>query len=134
MVQAIASQTARSTSSPVEFAGDFSARRKSLASSLDLQVRQDWRGVSAPELVQSQLGHYGEPSGGQLEMGGPDLLLTPVAAQYLGMALRAPLAGRAHAVHTKRHVARTPQAELEAKTGGGMRLSYGLLVNYISAY
>lgn len=111
-MQAIASQTVRSTSSPVEFAGDFSARRKSLASSLDLQVRQDWRGVSAPELVQSQLGHLRRAewrAGGD----GPDLLLTPVAAQYLGMALRAPLAGRAQAVHTKRHVAGTPQAELK---------------------
>jgi two-component sensor histidine kinase len=34
-------------------------------------------------LVQSQLGHYGE----RVQMRGADLLLTPVAAQYLGMAL-----------------------------------------------
>ena len=87
VVQAIASQTARSTSSPLEFAGDFSARLKSLAASLDLLVSQDWRGVPAMDLVQSQLGHYGEPGGGRVEMQGPDLLLTPVAAQYLGMAL-----------------------------------------------
>ena len=38
VVQAIASQTARSTSSPLEFADDFSARLKSLAASLDLLV------------------------------------------------------------------------------------------------
>ncbi len=87
VVQAIASQTARSTGSPLEFAGDFSARLKSLASSLDLLVSQDWRGVPAMGLVQSQLGHYGEPGGGRVEMSGPDVLLTPVAAQYLGMAL-----------------------------------------------
>lgn len=87
VVQAIASQTARSTSSPIEFAADFAGRLKSLAASLDLLVRQDWRGVSTVELVQSQLGHYGEPGGSRVEMLGPDLLLTPVAAQYLGMAL-----------------------------------------------
>jgi PAS domain S-box-containing protein len=83
VVQAIASQTARSTSSPLEFADDFSARLKSLAGSLDLLVSQDWRGVPAMGLVQSQLGHYGE----RVQMRGADLLLTPVAAQYLGMAL-----------------------------------------------
>jgi PAS domain S-box-containing protein len=87
VVQAIASQTARSTTSPLEFAADFAARLKSLASSLDLLVRQDWRGVSAVDLVQSQLGHYGDPGGSQVEMRGPELLLTPLAAQYLGMAL-----------------------------------------------
>ena len=87
VVQSIASQTARSTRSPLEFAGDFSDRLKSLASSLDLLVVQDWRGVPAMDLVRSQLGHYGEPRHGQVEMQGPDLLFTPVAAQYLGMAL-----------------------------------------------
>jgi PAS domain S-box-containing protein len=87
VVQAIATQAARATSSPVEFATTFSARLKSLASSLDLLVHQDWRGVSARELVQSQLGYYCEPDGLQVAMQGPELLLTPMAAQYLGMAL-----------------------------------------------
>ena len=87
VVQAIASQTARSTRSPLQFAGDFSDRLKGLATSLDLLVTQDWRGVPAMDLVRSQVGHYGEPGGGRVEMSGPDLLLTPVAAQYLGMAL-----------------------------------------------
>ena len=87
VVQAIASQTARSTRSPLQFAGDFSDRLKGLAASLDLLVTQDWRGVLAMDLVRSQVGHYGEPGGGRVAMSGPDLLLTPVAAQYLGMAL-----------------------------------------------
>jgi PAS domain S-box-containing protein len=87
VVQAIASQTARATSSPVDFAADFGARLKSLAASLDLLVREDWRGVSVKELVQSQLGHYGEQGGKRVEVEGPHLLLNPLAAQYLGMAL-----------------------------------------------
>jgi PAS domain S-box-containing protein len=87
VVQAMASQTARSTRAPLEFAGDFSDRLKSLASSLDLLVSQDWRGVPAMDLVRSQLGHYGEPGNGHVEMRGPNLLFTPAAAQYLGMAL-----------------------------------------------
>ena len=87
VVQAMASQTARSTRAPLEFAGDFSNRLKGLAASLDLLVSQDWRGVPAMDLVRSQLGYYGEPGGRQVEMQGPNLLFTPAAAQYLGMAL-----------------------------------------------
>jgi len=87
VVQAIASQTARSTRSPIAFAEDFGARLKSLASSLDLLVRRDWRGVSVRDLVQSQLGHYCDPDGARVAVEGPDLLLSPSAAQYLGMAL-----------------------------------------------
>jgi two-component sensor histidine kinase len=87
VVQAIASQTVRSTSSPIAFAEDFGARLKSLASSLDLLVRRDWRGVSVRDLVQSQLGHYCDPHGARVALEGPDLLLSPAAAQYLGMAL-----------------------------------------------
>ena len=87
VVQAIASQTARSTHSPDDFADDFSARLKSLASSLDLLVQQEWLGVSVRDLVRSQLGHYGDPRGARVACDGPDLLLSPLAAQYLGMAL-----------------------------------------------
>jgi two-component sensor histidine kinase len=87
VVQAIASQTARSTSSPTAFAEDFGARLKSLASSLDLLVRRDWRGVSVRDLVQSQLSHCCDPDGARVRLEGPDLLLSPPAAQYLGMAL-----------------------------------------------
>jgi len=87
VVQAIASQTARATSSPLDFATNFGARLKSLAASLDLLVREEWRGVSVRELVVSQLGHYGEPDGRGVDMEGPELLLSPLAAQYLGMTL-----------------------------------------------
>ena len=87
VVQAIASQTARATPSPRDFADDFGGRLKSLASSLDLLVQQEWLGVSVKELVQSQLGHYAEPGKSRVSVGGPDVMLTPLAAQYLGMAL-----------------------------------------------
>ena len=87
VVQAIASQTARATHSPDDFADDFSARLKSLASSLDLLVQQEWLGVSVRGLVQSQLGHYAEPRDARVSVDGPDVMLSPLAAQYLGMAL-----------------------------------------------
>ncbi|HJZ31353.1 MAG TPA: PAS domain S-box protein [Hyphomicrobiaceae bacterium] len=86
VVQAIAAQTARASSSSADFAADFSARLKSLASSVDLLVQQEWRGVSMKELVHSQLGHYGAGSD-RVAIVGPNVLLTPLSAQYLGMAL-----------------------------------------------
>jgi len=86
VVQAIAAQTARASSSSADFAADFSARLKSLASSVDLLVQQEWRGVSMKELVRSQLGHYAGSSDRVL-IKGPNVLLTPLSAQYLGMAL-----------------------------------------------
>jgi PAS domain S-box-containing protein len=86
VVQAIAAQTARASSSSADFAADFSARLKSLASSVDLLVQQEWRGVSMQELVHSQLGHYAGTSD-RVAIKGPNVLLTPLSAQYLGMAL-----------------------------------------------
>jgi PAS domain S-box-containing protein len=86
VVQAIAAQTARASSSSADFAADFSARLKSLASSVDLLVQQEWRGVSMKELVHSQLGHYAGTSD-RVVIKGPNVLLTPLSAQYLGMAL-----------------------------------------------
>jgi two-component sensor histidine kinase len=86
VVQAIAAQTARASSSSADFAADFGARLKSLASSVDLLVQQEWRGVSMKELVHSQLGHYAGTSD-RVAIKGPNVLLTPLSAQYLGMAL-----------------------------------------------
>jgi PAS domain S-box-containing protein len=87
VVQAIAAQTSRGASSPTAFAQDFGARLKSLASSLDLLVQQEWLGVSTRGLVQSQLGHYAEQTENRVSFIGPDVMLSPMAAQYLGMAL-----------------------------------------------
>jgi PAS domain S-box-containing protein len=87
VVQAIAAQTARATSSPLSFADDFGDRLKSLAASLDLLVQQEWLGVSVEGLVQSQLGHYAEPGNTRVRFEGPSVMLSPLAAQYLGMAL-----------------------------------------------
>jgi PAS domain S-box-containing protein len=87
VVQAIAALTARGAASPVQFAATFGARLKSLAASLDLLVQRDWRGASIRQLVRSQLAHYAELIDTRVEIEGSDLLLGPVAAQYLGMAL-----------------------------------------------
>ena len=117
VVQAIASQTARATHSPVDFADDFSGRLKSLASSLDLLVQQEWlrrlgqgaRAVAARPLRRARQR--------RVSVEGPDVMLTPLAAQYLGMALHelstnaakyGSLSGPAGSVAISWHVARAP--------------------------
>ena len=65
VVQAIAAQTARTKQLPSSrLRRRISVRcLKSLASSVDLLVQQEWRGVfNNKSLVHSQLGHYGDTS------------------------------------------------------------------------
>ncbi|MCP8937963.1 PAS domain S-box protein [Alsobacter sp. SYSU M60028] len=87
VVQSMALQTARNLPNLDEFHRRFAARLQGLAGSHDLLVQQDWTGASINDLVRSQLGHWADAIGSQIEVGGPLLLLTPEAAQNIGMAL-----------------------------------------------
>lgn len=49
-------------------------------------MEKDWQGVALKQLVQSHLAPF-LVSASQLEVAGPELLLTPSAAQHLGLAL-----------------------------------------------
>jgi PAS domain S-box-containing protein len=86
VVQAVARQTA-GEDDPREFARLFSARLASLAASHDLLVKSDWRGVSLAQLIRSQLAPFSDLIGTRIVLCGPDLTLTPAAAQTLGMTL-----------------------------------------------
>lgn len=87
VVQAMALQTAKGSSTPAEFHERFAARLQGLAGSHDLLVQENWSGASMGDLVRSQLGHYAETIGTQIHLDGPRILLEPDAAQNLGMAL-----------------------------------------------
>ena len=87
VVQSMALQTARNLPNLDDFHRRFAARLQGLAGSHDLLVQEDWAGASMNDLVRSQLGHYADAIGGQVEVTGPLLLLTPEAAQNIGMAL-----------------------------------------------
>jgi PAS domain S-box-containing protein len=69
------------------FVDSFIERLSGLAQSHDLLAREDWRGISMHELVTSQIGHLKTGSVERLLIEGPDMVLTPVAAQNLGMAI-----------------------------------------------
>jgi PAS domain S-box-containing protein len=87
VAQAIMRQTAANSTSIEDFETRFSARLNSLAGSHDLLVQEDWRGASMRELVRSQLGHYIELVGAQIELEGEPMRIQPDAAQHIAMAM-----------------------------------------------
>ncbi len=87
VIEAIMRQTLNNSVSLKDFEDRFSARVQALAGSHDLLVRDDWQGASLGELVRSQLGHYSDLVGSQIELSGGELHIAPDAAQNIGMAL-----------------------------------------------
>jgi len=87
VAQAIMRQTAANSTSIEDFETRFSARLQSLAGSHDLLVQEDWRGASMRELVRSQLGHYIDLVGSQIELEGESMRIQPDAAQHIAMAM-----------------------------------------------
>jgi two-component sensor histidine kinase len=87
VIQAIMRQTASNCGSIEDFESRFAARLQSLAGSHDLLVQEDWQGASMREIVRSQLGHYSDRDGPQIELAGEPLQIPPDAAQHIGMAL-----------------------------------------------
>jgi PAS domain S-box-containing protein len=87
VIQAIMRQTASNCGSIEDFESRFAARLQSLAGSHDLLVQEDWQGASMREIVRSQLGHYSDRDGPQIELTGEQLQIPPDAAQHIGMAL-----------------------------------------------
>ena len=87
VVMSMARQTAR-TASPAEFVERFSQRLYGLAASQDLIVRGNWGGVSVADLVKSQLIHLAEEiQDHRVQMEGPEMILSPSAAEGIGVAL-----------------------------------------------
>lgn len=87
VIQAMARQTARHTDSVEAFIERFGARLHALAGSHDLLVQESWQRASIRDLIGSQLGHYSDLLGTQIQVKGPIVYFNPDAAQNLGMAL-----------------------------------------------
>ena len=86
IIQAIASQTARSAKTVAEYQDRFGQRLRSMAFSHDLLVNEDWKRVRLADLLRLQLSPFVEP-GPRLKLEGPDAYLTPEAAEHMGLAL-----------------------------------------------
>lgn len=87
VVQAMARQTLRQSSSLDEFAARFDGRVGALANSNDLLVHQDWRGVPLDHLVRRLVQPFADVDSGRLLIDGPEIDLSPKAVQTLGLAL-----------------------------------------------
>lgn len=83
-VQALALQTAKRTTSLDSFLTTFSGRLKSMASANELLTAARWRGAAIDHLAAAELGALAP---GQANWSGPELFLTPRAANALSLAL-----------------------------------------------
>jgi PAS domain S-box-containing protein len=68
-------------------AHEFTKRLAGLARSHDLLVQGDWSGASLAELVHVHLNAFESSGESSMEIEGPDLFITPQAAQSFGLAL-----------------------------------------------
>ena len=83
-VQALAQQTAKRTTSLDGFLQTFGGRLKAMASANELLTAARWRGAAIDHLAAAELGAIAP---GQTSWDGPDLFLTPRAANALSLAL-----------------------------------------------
>lgn len=79
-------ETNSRTSDPVQFERLVRERIMALSRTHDLLVHNEWRGVSLRDLILVHLRAAGDED--LLTLSGPELSLSPMAAQYLGMALQ----------------------------------------------
>lgn len=83
-VQALAQQTAKRTTSLDVFLQAFNGRLKAMASANELLTAARWRGAAVEHLAAAELGAIAP---GQTSWSGPELFLTPRAANALSLAL-----------------------------------------------
>jgi len=83
VVQSVARRSIRSTPSPERFVAEFESRLGSLGRVQSLLARTDDQAVELKELVIGELSAHG----GKASVAGPALVLPPMAAQTLGLAV-----------------------------------------------
>ena len=86
VVLAIAHQTVEQTTSFGEFQANFESRLMALARSHDLLVEKGWSGASIEALIFAQLKPFMDEPAARLDVAGPPIMLTPLAAQNIGLA------------------------------------------------
>jgi len=83
-VQALATQAAKRTTSLDSFLQTFSGRLKAMGAANELLTAARWRGAAVDHLAAAELGAIAP---GQTHWAGPELFLTPRAANALALAL-----------------------------------------------
>jgi two-component sensor histidine kinase len=116
IIQSIASQTGRYSSTVDGFLARFRGRLQSLASSQDLVTSSNWRGADLGDLVLGQVSRYNSTPQAAVRLEGERPWLTPNAALHVGLAL--------HEL-----VANSVSYGALSKRGGSVTLSAELLPN-----
>lgn len=86
VIQAMARKTASLSGDLDGFISDFSLRLRAIAAAHDLLVSHSWHGADLRELLRASLAPTIDPDSPQVILEGPPLMLTPDAAQNLGLA------------------------------------------------
>jgi PAS domain S-box-containing protein len=84
IILSIARETRRTTGTLGEFEEAFGGRLKGLARSHELMVKGDWRGTTIRQLLLAHLEPFAAVARAAID--GPEIVLSPRGAQYLGMA------------------------------------------------
>ena len=87
IIQSIAHQTKRNSSSLKDFINAFNGRIQGLAASHDILAKQQWQAIPISELVKSQVAVLVSEYDKLVAISGPDIALTAVHAEALGLAL-----------------------------------------------
>jgi two-component sensor histidine kinase len=87
VIQSIARQTIRQSTTTDDFEARFSGRLGAFGRSLDLLIANEWHGARLDALVRSELAAFGSLDGMQISLKGPPLDLKPEAARSIGLAL-----------------------------------------------
>ncbi|NBN65670.1 sensor histidine kinase [Pannonibacter tanglangensis] len=87
IIQSLAAQTARHSTTLEQFLARFRGRLYSLAQSQDLVTQSNWHGARFRDLVRHQVDRYMPQNGAAVEILGEDVLLDPNAALHVGLAL-----------------------------------------------
>ena len=87
VISAIAHQIGAVSPDVASFESDFDDRLRGLATSHELLVRENWQGALIADLVRSQLVFVNRRDASQITMEGPELRLSAIPAEYLGLPL-----------------------------------------------
>jgi two-component sensor histidine kinase len=87
VVQAIARQTMPDDAASRRYATRLANRVHALAHTHDLLAEENWRGAKLDELARRQVTQFVGMASPRLELSGPTLVVTPAAAQHIGLAL-----------------------------------------------
>lgn len=87
VIQAMSSQTARTSSTVDDFQRQFMSRVHALAASHELLVGNDWKGALVQVLVERMLAPFREGTGHRFRLEGPAVHFNSQAAQAVGLAI-----------------------------------------------